>query len=108
MDPPEGLRIDGRVGQGAVSLEEIDAYQDASLQEKKQSECIAAQMAELTPREREVMELVVAGKHNRDIAVTLGISARTVEVDKSRLMAKLQAEGVPQLVRMTLGLHWPR
>ncbi|RLJ68576.1 response regulator transcription factor [Sulfurisoma sediminicola] len=90
------------------AIEEAYAYQDASLQEKKQSERVAAQMAELTPREREVMELVVAGKHNRDIAVELGISARTVEVHKARLMAKLKAEGVPQLVRMTLGLNGPR
>jgi RNA polymerase sigma factor (sigma-70 family) len=90
------------------AIEEAYAHQDASLLEKKQSEHVAAQMAELTPREREVMELVVAGKHNRDIAVALGISARTVEVHKARLMAKLKAEGVPQLVRMTLGLNGPR
>lgn len=90
------------------AIEEAYAHQDASLQEKKQSERLAVQMAELTPRERQVMELVVAGKHNRDIAVELGISARTVEVHKARLMAKLRAEGVPQLVHMTLGLNGPR
>lgn len=56
----------------------------------------------LTPREREVMRLVVEGKHNRDIAVTLAISPRTVEVHKANLMAKLGVENVADLVRMSL------
>jgi FixJ family two-component response regulator len=57
----------------------------------------------LTAREREVMELVVGGRHNREIAEMLGISARTVEVHKARMMAKLGAAGVPDLVRLSLG-----
>jgi FixJ family two-component response regulator len=56
----------------------------------------------LTPREREVMELVVGGKHNRDIAVALAISPRTVEVHKARLMGKLGVDNVADLVRMSL------
>jgi len=56
----------------------------------------------LTPREREVMELVVAGRHNRDIALLLDISARTVEVHKARLMDKLGVDNVADLVRMRL------
>jgi FixJ family two-component response regulator len=56
----------------------------------------------LTPREREVMELVVAGRHNRDIAVLLDISARTVEVHKARLMDKLGVDNIADLVRMRL------
>jgi FixJ family two-component response regulator len=59
-------------------------------------------LAGLTPREREVMNLVVAGKHNREIAEELGISARTVEVHKARMMTKLQVGGVPDLVRLSL------
>lgn len=61
-------------------------------------------LAVLTPREREVMELVVAGRHNRDIADELGISVRTVEVHKTRLMSKLAADGVADLVRLSLGI----
>lgn len=64
----------------------------------------AVQMEELTPRECEVMELVVAGRHNRDIAQQLGISVRTVEVHKSRMMSKLRADGVADLVRINLGI----
>lgn len=59
-------------------------------------------LASLTPREREVMDLVVAGRHNREIAETLGISPRTVEVHKARMVAKLGVENVPDLVRMSL------
>jgi len=47
-------------------------------------------LSALTPREREVMEMVVAGRHNREIAEALGISARTVEVHKARMMTKLR------------------
>ena len=57
----------------------------------------------LTPREREVMDMIVAGGHNRDIAARLGISPRTVEVHKARVMQKLNVDGVAQLVRYTLG-----
>jgi RNA polymerase sigma factor (sigma-70 family) len=60
-------------------------------------------MARLTQREREVMERVVAGKHNREIAAELGISARTVEVYKARLMDKLDVRRVPDLVRLVMG-----
>lgn len=86
------------------AIDEAYARQTAAKREQSQKERLAALMAELTPREREVMELVVAGRHNRDIAQDLGISVRTVEVHKARMMAKLKAEGIPQLVRISLGL----
>jgi FixJ family two-component response regulator len=54
----------------------------------------------LTPREREVLDLVLQGMHNRDVARKLGISPRTVEVHKSRLMEKLGVSNVVELVRM--------
>ncbi len=56
----------------------------------------------LTAREREVMDLVVAGRHNREIATMLGISTRTVEVHKARMMTKLGTQRIPDLVRLTL------
>lgn len=59
-------------------------------------------LATLTPREKEVMDLVVTGRHNREIAESLGISARTVEVHKARMMTKLGVDGVPDLVRLSL------
>ncbi len=56
----------------------------------------------LTARERQVMELISKGCHNREIAGTLGISPRTVEVHKARVMEKLQVQSVPELVRIVL------
>jgi FixJ family two-component response regulator len=56
----------------------------------------------LTPREREVMELVVTGRHNREIGPALGISVRTVEVHKARLMSKLGIDNVADLVRISM------
>jgi two-component system, LuxR family, response regulator FixJ len=56
----------------------------------------------LTARERQVMELVAKGCHNREIATTLGISPRTVEVHKARVMEKLDVQSVPELVRIVL------
>ncbi|XYJ08874.1 response regulator transcription factor [Telluria sp. B2] len=58
--------------------------------------------ASLTPREREVMLQVVAGRHNRELAQALGISVRTVEVHKARMMDKLGAPTVADLVRQHL------
>ncbi|HSQ04850.1 MAG TPA: response regulator [Burkholderiales bacterium] len=71
----------------------------------------AAQMAEqvrkqlciLTARERQVMELITKGRTNGEVAAALGISPRTVEVHKARVMEKLQARSVAELVRIVLG-----
>lgn len=59
-------------------------------------------LRELTPREREVMQLVVTGRHNREIGPALGISVRTVEVHKARLMSKLGVDNVADLVRLSM------
>ena len=59
-------------------------------------------MATTTPREREVMEMVVAGRHNREIASDLAISPRTVEIHKSRIMQKLGVGSVAKLVRLSI------
>lgn len=62
----------------------------------------ALRLAKLTHREREVLELVGKGLHAKEIAASLNISARTVEVHKARLMAKLEARNVSELVRFAL------
>ncbi|MGH7820839.1 MAG: response regulator transcription factor [Candidatus Binatia bacterium] len=58
----------------------------------------------LTPREREVMELVIAGKPNKIIASDLGISPKTVEIHRGRVTEKLQVDSVAELVR--LAVQW--
>lgn len=59
----------------------------------------------LSPREREVMDLLVRGQPNRRIAATLGISHRTVEVHKSRVLDKLGVHSVLELVRLVDRRH---
>ncbi len=56
----------------------------------------------LTSREQEVFEHLVAGKSNKEIAVQLGISPRTVEFHRKHLMEKMAAKGLPDLVRFWL------
>lgn len=68
----------------------------------RQADRLQERLARLTPREREVMEQVVAGRHNREIAAEMGISARTVEVYKARLMDKLDVRRVAELVRFAM------
>ena len=63
----------------------------------------AEALAQLTPRERQVLELVVAGKLNKTIADTLGISIKTVELHRSNMMSKLGVRNVPDLVKLFLG-----
>ncbi|EGV18426.1 response regulator FixJ [Thiocapsa marina] len=63
---------------------------------------IAARLAELTPREHEVMAMVTDGKSNKDIAAALGVSAKTVEAHRARVMEKMRADSLAELVRMAL------
>jgi two-component system response regulator FixJ len=59
----------------------------------------------LTPREREVMALVVDGKANKVIAIDLGLSERTVEIHRANVMEKMGARSVAHLVKMHLMLE---
>lgn len=63
---------------------------------------IAMRLAELTPREHEVMTMVTEGLSNREIAAALGVSAKTVEAHRARVMEKMRAESLAELVRMAL------
>jgi len=63
---------------------------------------ILARVADLTPREHEVMGMVTDGKANREIAVALGVTPKTVEAHRARVMEKMRAESLAELVRMVL------
>jgi len=63
---------------------------------------IAARLEELTPREHEVMTMVTDGKSNKEIAAALGVSAKTVEVHRARVMDKMRADSLAELVRMVM------
>jgi FixJ family two-component response regulator len=73
----------------------------------RDAEGVKQKLSILTARERQVMDLVAKGCHNREIAATLGISPRTVEVHKARVMEKLQVENVVELVRIVFSPSGP-
>ena len=70
-----------------------------------QGERIRQRLESLTPREREVLGLVTSGKPNKVMAGDLGVSQRTIEIHRARVMEKMQANSLAQLVRMTLELE---
>jgi RNA polymerase sigma factor (sigma-70 family) len=85
-----------------ASIEEaFEREISGSVQDTRRTEQLAL-LKRLTPREREVLDLVVAGGHNREIAKKLRISPRTVEVHKARVMQKLGVASVADLVRLCL------
>lgn len=61
---------------------------------------VADRLAKLTEREREVLDYLLQGRLNKEIADELGVSRRTVEVHRSRIREKMQARGIADLIRM--------
>ena len=74
--------------------------QDRTRQAERNS--IQSRIAELSNRERDVLQGLVAGRANKQIAYDLGISARTIENYRANLMIKMQAASLSDLVRMAL------
>ena len=77
----------------------LDVEQRSTQSERAE---IATRLAHLTPREHEVMEMVTDGRSNKEIAVTLGVSAKTVEAHRARVMEKMQADSLAGLVKMAM------
>ena len=65
---------------------------------------LVSRLENLTPREREVLERLVAGDPNKVIAYRLDISPRTVEIHRGRVMEKMRARSLPELVRMAIDI----
>ena len=65
---------------------------------------IRTRLESLTEREREVMDLMILGKQNKAVAQDLGVSPRTIEIHRARVMEKMDVQSVAELVRMMLDL----
>lgn len=84
----------------------LDAIQRAIRQDRSARQQRAEMLAlrqryeSLTPREGEVFRLVASGMPNKQVAATLGMSEKTIKVHRGRIMHKMQAESLPDLVRM--------
>jgi len=88
-----------------VMLETLQAallFDARRLLEKKRHEATAARLLTLTPGEREVLELLVTGQANKVIARELGISYKTVEARRTKLMEKMQTETLAELIAQVL------
>lgn len=83
----------------ALERSRLTLAQDADMQE------LRSRYASLTPREREVMSLVVSGLLNKQVGGELGISEITVKAHRGQVMQKMKANSVADLVRMAARLH---
>jgi FixJ family two-component response regulator len=68
-------------------------------------DAIVARFERLTPREREVLELILDGKRNKNVASALGVSQRTVEIHRARVMEKTGATSFAHLMKMAMVLR---
>lgn len=76
---------------------------DAELRDREQQQArLRTRFASLTPRETEVLDLVVEGLSNKAVANALGLSAKTVEVHRAKVMEKMNARSVSDLVKMAM------
>ena len=79
----------------------LDCDREAKAEQHSESE-VRLLMARLTPREREVLALVVKGHPSKDIAEILGLAKKTVDLHRSHIMSKLEASSVVDVVTMAL------
>ena len=87
-----------------ASIREALASAQRAAERRRRREDIVERAAQLSQREREVMDLIVEGRSSPAIALKLGISVRTVESHRARVMDKMQAHGLADLVRQAIRL----
>jgi PAS domain S-box-containing protein len=95
------LDDDDRLGRIEGMVEDVTDRKQAEARAKA-SAVAAAQLVMLSPRERQVLELVVTGEANKVVARRLDISEKTVEKHRASLMRKMNARSVAELVRMSM------
>lgn len=83
-----------------AAIDEALARDRAARRERAEMAAVQARVDTLTPREREVMALVVGGRLNKQIAAELGTVEKTIKVHRARVMQKMQARSLAELVRL--------
>jgi len=76
-----------------------------TIEENQEATIVRGRYDRLTPREREVLALMVEGKANKVMSVDLGVSQRTVEIHRARVMEKMEAKSLAELFRLSLYLE---
>jgi len=93
-----------------VLLERVRAAIDSDRQARAvttERAAVMNRLAHLTPREREVAELLIAGKTSKEIAVAMNVSVRTVEGHRRMVFSKMNVSSATQLVRTVLSVRPP-
>lgn len=90
------------------AVETALALEENTIARQAERLAIEAKAAQLSQREREVFEAIVAGESNKSAALKLGISPRTVEIYRAHVMDKMGASTLSELVRMALTLEMER
>ncbi len=96
-----------------ITRSELLASLNSALEQSRNSsklfasrETAAATIASLTPRQHQIMDMVLAGHPSKNIAADLGISQRTVENHRASIMDKTGSKSLPALARLALAAHW--
>jgi two-component system response regulator FixJ len=85
-----------------ASIDLALASENAPAENGVKREVVAQRLTRLSPREHEVMTRMVAGNSNKITAIRLGLSPRTVEIHRARVMEKMQAKSLSELVRLAI------
>jgi FixJ family two-component response regulator len=83
-----------------AAVERAMAYHLATRRQRGKFDAVRAHIAALTPREREVFELVIRGKTNKEVARAIGATERTVKAHRHRVMEKMQVQSLAELVSL--------
>jgi len=84
------------------------ANEQESRARRRQDAEVSRRLDQLTQREREVLDLIIVGKLNKQIADVLGISIKTVEVHRARVMEKMAAQSLAELVQNVMAIEGSR
>lgn len=82
------------------AIERALARHEAARSQRNKLDVLRAHIAKLTPREREVFDLVIRGKTNKQVSSVLGATERTIKAHRHRVMEKMQAQSLAELVSL--------